>query len=478
MFCGKCGASLPEDAVKCDKCGAPVRIRSAAAKNRKKDRNQSRREPSRKEMPAQEPFPKEVPAKEMPVVEKPVRSDSGITMESYLASLPLRERIRRKIAETGHRLAETADEKNMRSHMERAAKYYGVPLDEDVPPQQFSTGAAGRKSAPVGKTPAAEERQERTIPAENTGKAAAEKKQAEKVSTEKTGTPAAEKQQEKKAPAEKAENVSVESSREEKKPVEETAHVELAEQVTRERSEKGRARLTDAERHAEPEQEKPVPEKAAAAEEGDSVTEKKKTGSEMFSPASEADLLSPEERADRMGGKQESAAQTAEKGSGDAAGEKAGGSARAEVHPSAAEEDAAAAREAAIREREAYERARRAREAQGAAAVQLTREQLQAEEARLIQRYQEDAPDQMDQTLGRYGLTKDAAVKLATLFLIAVLSIIYVMGRSRQPSIPEDVPVAGEGMTGAPAYTEPGTEDGQMEESPEGGEVPTGGGDF
>ena len=38
MYCAKCGAVLAEDAKKCDRCGAPVRIRPAAADhNRRAD---------------------------------------------------------------------------------------------------------------------------------------------------------------------------------------------------------------------------------------------------------------------------------------------------------------------------------------------------------------------------------------------------------------------------------------------------------
>ena len=37
MFCSKCGARLADGAKKCDKCGAPVRVRSAAESKKEKD---------------------------------------------------------------------------------------------------------------------------------------------------------------------------------------------------------------------------------------------------------------------------------------------------------------------------------------------------------------------------------------------------------------------------------------------------------
>jgi hypothetical protein len=82
----------------------------------------------------------------------------------------------------------------------------------------------------------------------------------------------------------------------------------------------------------------------------------------------------------------------------------------------------------------------------------------------------------MDEFLGRYGMTKDAAVRIATLFLIALLSIIYVMGRGSGTSV-TDAPVAGDSITGTTAA--PGQEEGGMpaEESGE-IQVPTGGGEF
>ena len=108
--------------------------------------------------------------------------------------------------------------------------------------------------------------------------------------------------------------------------------------------------------------------------------------------------------------------------------------------------------------------------------VELTPEERRIEKARRLRKFQENQPDSMDEFLSRYGMTKDAAVRIATLFLIALLSIIYVMGRGSGTSV-TDAPVAGDSITGTTAA--PGQEEGGMpaEESGE-IQVPTGGGEF
>ena len=108
--------------------------------------------------------------------------------------------------------------------------------------------------------------------------------------------------------------------------------------------------------------------------------------------------------------------------------------------------------------------------------AELTPEERRIEKARRLRKFQENQPDSMDEFLGRYGMTKDAAVRIATLFLIALLSIIYVMGRGSGTSV-TDAPVAGDSITGTTAA--PGQEEGGMpaEESGE-IQVPTGGGEF
>jgi hypothetical protein len=123
-------------------------------------------------------------------------------------------------------------------------------------------------------------------------------------------------------------------------------------------------------------------------------------------------------------------------------------------------------------EQETRKRVQQALAEQAERARRQSREQ-RIEDARLLKRYREDMPDQIDETLGRYGLSKDAAVRLGTLLLIVILSVIYVAGRGRQPAVDTTVPRAGEGATGTPAFQqteEEGTEDA--------GEIPAAGGDL
>jgi hypothetical protein len=88
-------------------------------------------------------------------------------------------------------------------------------------------------------------------------------------------------------------------------------------------------------------------------------------------------------------------------------------------------------------------------------------------------------PDRLDEFLSRYGLTKEMSVRIATLFLIAVLSVIYVLGRGSSGAS-SDTSYAGEGMTGSEITQDQGV-DGTQTDPSQGGEqteLPTGGGDF
>ena len=99
-----------------------------------------------------------------------------------------------------------------------------------------------------------------------------------------------------------------------------------------------------------------------------------------------------------------------------------------------------------------------------------------AREARARRRAQEDAQSGLEIFLGRYGLSREMAVRLVTLFLIAILGTVYVMGRGNG-SRPDSGSNSSEGLTGAPALAEPEAEDVQTSTDEE-GTVPTGGGDF
>ena len=109
--------------------------------------------------------------------------------------------------------------------------------------------------------------------------------------------------------------------------------------------------------------------------------------------------------------------------------------------------------------------------------AELAGRERRLEQMRRQRRYRENKPDRIDVFLGRYGLTKEVGVRIATLFLIAILSIIYVMGRGSGPSASTDPSYAGEGMTGGGSSIEQDAGTSPVDGSEE-TEVPTGGGDF
>ena len=164
---------------------------------------------------------------------------------------------------------------------------------------------------------------------------------------------------------------------------------------------------------------------------------------------------------------------------------------RAAEEKARAEQEAArrAAEEKARQEREEAERlaaqaliARKEREARARQSRELSHrvlseEEKQVQEARRIRRYYEEEPDGIDLFLGKFGLTKEAGVKLATLFLVAILSIIYVMGRGKAPA-ESGSPQAGEGMTGTQFSVSPESESTDGDNPFDNSDLPTGGGDF
>ena len=109
----------------------------------------------------------------------------------------------------------------------------------------------------------------------------------------------------------------------------------------------------------------------------------------------------------------------------------------------------------------------------------LTPRERSIEEMRRQRRRRMNKPDRIDGFLSRYGLTKEMSVRIATLFLIAILSVIYVLGRGSS-NVSSDTSYAGEGMTGSEITQDQGV-DGRQTEPAQGGDqtdLPTGGGDF
>ena len=405
MFCAKCGASLKDDAMQCDKCGAPVRIRPAAetreeessvfsvpderalesrlpdAKDRNGRKHKKKKGRSGSEDTFRDPVYYEDVTDELDVWEilRIVRGQEGSAEAGADSSyetgeddfdsedryggdlddledvpLPLMERIRRRFAEAHHVRAEADDEKAMARHLARAEKYYD--LQESMADQLRRERA--RK---------AEELRLRRI------------RQDEEWHEQKWFEEALRKELEEERAAQRAQENRLEEER--KARIEENARIEQERKVREEEN----ARL---------EQER----KAARAEESARLEEEKKaysSGTRAF--AGQTETVS--------------------------AGE------------------------------EAYLRKVRA--------------------ARARRRAQEDAQDGFDRFLGKYGLTKEIAVRIATLFLIALLSMIYVLGRGGSTANAGSLPA--DGMTGVPALAEPDAEGGEAEEE---SAVPTGGGDF
>ena len=163
MYCAKCGARLAEGAKKCDKCGEPVRARRAVASKKTEKRSETSfdyapgnlnesdnsNEKTGDYVPAdqevKDPAFCEEPGENVDVQsiiriahgEEPASEKTGSDPEDgkrsvdsnrrgklrYGAVTPL-EKARRRIAEMRHHLEETAEEKRMNRHMERAAKHY------------------------------------------------------------------------------------------------------------------------------------------------------------------------------------------------------------------------------------------------------------------------------------------------------------------------------------------------------------------
>ena len=459
MFCAKCGAVLADDAKKCNKCGAPVRIRpdreDKVVKKKKNARSKTRPESGDHNMPSQEAvenslqeevlmdpvFYKEaggdvdvdaiikiargeektdrLPKKEEDDRPTIMLADPDLDMDTYLANLPLMERARRSFFASQHRFEEAADERRMRRHLEKAERHFEAKEAAARKAEAERAARAARaKEEAERKAQAARERAE----AQRAARAARERAEAERKARI-----AREKEE-----AERAAQIA-----------RERAEAERAERAARERAE--------AERAAQLAREKAEAERAAR----------------MAIEKAEAERAA---QAARERAEAERAAQAArERAEAERAAQAARERAEAERAARAARERAEAERAAeAARRRDEMERA--ARETPEA----LYDENRQLEEMRRLRRYRNNKPDQIDEFLGRFALSKEAAVRIVTLFLIAVLAMIYVLGRgnsssSADPSYIEDggtdvEPVEGQGV--------------DESQDSDGSEVPTGGGDF
>lgn len=468
MFCAKCGAVLADDARKCDQCGAPVRIRpghEAAVEKKAKKGGRTVSAPVKKNLSLEdaaetgaeaetlrdpvfyEEADRDVDVDAIIKIARGEEPDYGgkadtkesfsapeddeepeLDMDTYLAGMPLIQKIRRSISMRHHRREEAADQRRMNRQLERALHHFAEEEKDQQKAEELRAEAARLREAEKVRRREAE-------------RAEAARRQQEKVRAEKAAAERAEaaRRQQEKARAEKA-----------------AAEHEEA------------ARLRQEKTHAE----------KAAAERAETVLlQEEKAGAVKAAEKSAEAVILQEEKADTV--------KTSEKSAEAAAlQEKAGSGRKAHASEKAADQELKPASEKAADQevKPASEKAAESRNKTAAVTTrrlnyaELTPEERRIEKARRLRKFQENQPDSMDEFLGRYGMTKDAAVRIATLFLIALLSIIYVMGRGSGTSV-TDAPVAGDSITGTTAA--PGQEEGGMpaEESGE-IQVPTGGGEF
>ena len=469
MFCAKCGAVLADDARKCDQCGAPVRIRpghEAAVEKKAKKGGRTVSAPVKKNLSLEdaaetgaeaetlrdpvfyEEADRDVDVDAIIKIARGEEPDYGgkadtkesfsapeddeepeLDMDTYLAGMPLIQKIRRSISMRHHRREEAADQRRMNRQLERALHHFAEEEKDQQKAEELRAEAARLREAEKVRRREAE-------------RAEAARRQQEKVRAEKAAAERAEaaRRQQEKARAEKAAAERAEAARR---------------QQEKARTEKARAKKAAAEHEeaARLRQEKTHAEKAAAERAETVLLQEEKAGAVKAAEKSAEAVILQEEKADTV--------KTAEKSAEAAAlQEKAGSGRKAHASEKVAES----------RNKTAAVTTRRLNYAE------LTPEERRIEKARRLRKFQENQPDSMDEFLGRYGMTKDAAVRIATLFLIALLSIIYVMGRGSGTSV-TDAPVAGDSITGTTAA--PGQEEGGMpaEESGE-IQVPTGGGEF
>ena len=493
MFCAKCGAVLADDARKCDQCGAPVRIRpghEAAVEKKAKKGGRTVSAPVKKNLSLEdaaetgaeaetlrdpvfyEEADRDVDVDAIIKIARGEEPDYGgkadtkesfsapeddeepeLDMDTYLAGMPLIQKIRRIISMRHHRREEAADQRRMNRQLERALHHFAEEEKDQQKAEELRAEAARLREAEKVRRREAE-------------RAEAARRQQEKVRAEKAAAERAEaaRRQQEKARAEKAAAERAEAARR---------------QQEKARTEKARAKKAAAEHEeaARLRQEKTHAEKAAAERAETVLLQEEKAGAVKAAEKSAEAVILQEEKADTV--------KTAEKSAEAAAlQEKAGSGRKAHAAEKAADQELKPASEKAADQevKPASEKAAESRNKTAAVTTrrlnyaELTPEERRIEKARRLRKFQENQPDSMDEFLGRYGMTKDAAVRIATLFLIALLSIIYVMGRGSGTSV-TDAPVAGDSITGTTAA--PGQEEGGMpaEESGE-IQVPTGGGEF
>ena len=398
--------------------------------------------------------------------------------------------IRRSMTEYTHAREEAADERQMRKHMANAARYYasldmseewterqpgstgygkadtydtapgrekdfGEDFAADFAAAEFGTEAAGtaRKTAPVN-VPAAAEPTEFAAKAVET-KAAVKKAAPVKAEEPADRTARFEELAEKAAPARTAE------------PADRTARFEeIAEKAAPVKA----AEPTDRTAKAEEAVKKTAPGEKTAAEYGlkeDHAADTAAAGKMYVSAAAVEELRARLTEELRPGLEEEIRAGLEE-----------------ELRPGL-EEEIRAGLEKEIRSSLEKEYAARAETGAALKAGSLSddggqynglfsEEELRIEAARRLRRYNDAELEEINAAFGLFGLNRAMTVRLATFFLIVVLSVIYVIGRGNNP---EDIQSAPAGTVSEDAVS-PDKEEGTQNKEGTEDSVPTGGGEF
>ena len=398
--------------------------------------------------------------------------------------------IRRSMTEYTHAREEAADERQMRKHMANAARYYasldmseewterqpgstgygkadtydtapgrekdfGEDFAADFAAAEFGPEAAGtaRKTAPVNVPAAAE-------PTEFAAKAVETKAAVKKAAPVKAAEPADrtarfEELAEKAAPARTAE------------PADRTARFEeIAEKAAPARA----AEPADRTAKAEEAVKKTAPGEKPAAEYGlkeDHAADTAAAGKMYVSAAAVEELRARLTEELRPGLEEEIRAGLEE-----------------ELRPGL-EEEIRAGLEKEIRSSLEKEYAARAETGAALKAGSLSddggqynglfsEEELRIEAARRLRRYNDAELEEINAAFGLFGLNRAMTVRLATFFLIVVLSVIYVIGRGNNP---EDIQSAPAGTVSEDAVS-PDKEEGTQKKEGTADSVPTGGGEF
>ena len=382
--------------------------------------------------------------------------------------------IRRSMTEYTHAREEAADERQMRKHMANAARYYasldmseewterqpgstgygkadtydtapgrekdfGEDFAADFAAAEFGTEAAGtaRKTAPVNVPAAAE-------PTEFAAKAVETKAAVKKAAPVKAAEPADrtvrfEELAEKAAPAKAAE------------PADRTARFEeIAEKAAPVKA----AEPTDRTAKAEEAVKKTAPGEKTAAEYGlkeDHAADTAAAG-KMYVSAAAVEELRARLTEELRPGLEEEIRAGLEK----------------EIRSSLEKEYAARA------ETGAALKAGSLSDDGGQYNGLFSEEELRIEAARRLRRYNDAELEEINAAFGLFGLNRAMTVRLATFFLIVVLSVIYVIGRGNNP---EDIQSAPAGTVSEDAVS-PDKEEGTQKKEGTADSVPTGGGEF